>query len=377
MTLETYREGDTELLVPAAALDAVPSRGGDVFFNPEMELNRDLTVLAVATHRDDWPDTTYLDAMAGTGARGLRVANEAGGPVVINDRSRDALDLVQRNLEHNDLDAETTRRDANALLSEKGFDVVDIDPFGSPAPFLDSGARSVHMNGMLCATATDTAPLCGAHRNAGIRRYDAHPLNREHNKEVGARILLGFAARTLARYDKALQPLLTVYHRHYFRVFLGVGAGARRSDAALENVGHLLHCEECRESTFTHTVFNDRTCGCGAERTAAGPLWTGDLHDPDFVDSLLRKHGERGTLSPGTGDLLETVKNEVGAPPLYYDFHLTASRSVAAPPKIQDYLRGLRDRGYAATRTHFDPEAVKTDAPPRVQEDVMKDLSPS
>lgn len=375
MTLEEVAEGDTRLLVPTRSLTEVPRSGDGVFYNPEMALNRDLTVLAVQRHVTQWPDTTYLDAMAGTGARGIRIANETDADVVINDRSRDALDLVEQNLELNCVEAEIRNRDANALLSETGYDMVDIDPFGSPAPFTDSAARSLHMNGMLCLTATDTAPLCGAHHDAGRRRYDAEPLNQEHNKETGARVLLGFAARTLARYDLAATPLLTVYHRHYFRIFLSARPGAGRSTAALDTVGHLLWCPDCREHEFTHHIFNDQTCRCGGNRRAAGPMWTGPLHDADFVNDLIEINQGRETPMEKAGNLLDRIRSEVGGPPLYYDVHLTASRSTGSPPKIDAYIEALRDHGYTATRTHFDPEAVRTDAEPNVQEEVMAEMA--
>ncbi|MBS1264037.1 MAG: tRNA (guanine(26)-N(2))-dimethyltransferase [Methanonatronarchaeales archaeon] len=377
MRLVEVSEGATSFLVPENSLEGVPRAGEGVFYNPEMRLNRDLTVLAVRRHVERWGgEVTYLDATAGTGARGVRVAKEAGPNVVLNDRSREAVELVRRNLGHAGLEAEVTRRDANALMSERGFDLIDVDPFGSPAPFLDSAARSVHMHGTLCVTATDTAPLCGAHPSAGRRRYDARPLNGEHEKEVGARLLLGFVARTLARYDRAAAPLLTLYRRHYFRLFLEAERGAGRSDASLENVGYLLHCPSCRRDEFARDVFNDETCGCGENRIYAGPLWTGDIHDAEFLDDLKRIGGETRAPCPGEVEgLLDLTRREAGGPPLYRDFHLTASRAGASPPPMRDFLDELQGRGYVATRTHFDPEAVKTDAPPSVYEEVMAEMS--
>lgn len=371
MNPEEVTEGETSFLVPAKSLEGVPSTDREVFYNPEMKLNRDLTALAVKRHVDRWgSEVTYLDAMAGTGARGLRVANEAGPRVVINDRSQTAIDLVERNLERAGLEAEVTGRDANALLSERGFDVIDVDPFGSPAPFTDAAARSIHMHGMLCTTATDTAPLCGAHLDAGRRRYDAEPLNGEHEKEVGARILLGHLARTLARYDKAAKPLATLYNRHYFRIFVEADRGAGRADAARENLGLLLHCPDCRRNEFTHGVFNERECRCGAERVHAGPLWTGPLHDTGFLNDLADLNRDEKT-----GELLQTLRDEAEGPPLYYSTNLTASRAKTGPPPIREFVEALRDEGYAATRTHFDPEAVKTDAPPGEQEELMSGLA--
>ena len=47
------------------------------------------------------------------------------------------------------------------LSHEKEFDVVDLDPYGSPSIFLDSAVQSLSEGGLLSCTATDMAVLCG------------------------------------------------------------------------------------------------------------------------------------------------------------------------------------------------------------------------
>ena len=43
----------------------------------------------------------------------------------------------------------------------EGWDVVDIDPYGSAAEFNGAAVRATRNYGMLCITSTDTATLCG------------------------------------------------------------------------------------------------------------------------------------------------------------------------------------------------------------------------
>jgi len=46
--------------------------------------------------------------------------------------------------------------------SEKDkFDVVDLDPYGTAAPFLDAAVQCVADGGLLCVTCTDGAVLAG------------------------------------------------------------------------------------------------------------------------------------------------------------------------------------------------------------------------
>ena len=43
------------------------------------------------------------------------------------------------------------------LQSPGAYDVVDLDPYGSPSHFLDSAVQSVAEGGLLMVTATDMA----------------------------------------------------------------------------------------------------------------------------------------------------------------------------------------------------------------------------
>ena len=194
-------EGKTCFVVPRQdETSHFPPGTAPVFFNPRMEINRDATVLLMSVDRPEH----YLDAMGATGARGLRVSVECGIPVTINDRDDGALSLIRQNVSRAGGGIEVLQEDANVLLSRRRFDAVDLDPFGTPASFIDSAIRGVGR--YLFVTATDTAPLCGAHQKAGMRRYFARVLNNEYHAETGLRVLMGFIARETVKYQTAGSP---------------------------------------------------------------------------------------------------------------------------------------------------------------------------
>ena len=61
-----------------------------VFYNPEGELNRDLSISAIQTFQKEFKrKMTICDALAGTGIRGLRYAKEIKGikKVFLNDKN--------------------------------------------------------------------------------------------------------------------------------------------------------------------------------------------------------------------------------------------------------------------------------------------------
>lgn len=46
----------------------------------------------------------------------------------------------------------------------QAYDVVDLDPYGTPAMLLDTAVQAVADGGLLMVTATDMANLCGNNR---------------------------------------------------------------------------------------------------------------------------------------------------------------------------------------------------------------------
>ena len=66
--LALTREGSTDLYVPAESLRAKEPKTFPAFFNPAARVNRDVSVAVAKATRP----ATFLDALAGVGARGVR-----------------------------------------------------------------------------------------------------------------------------------------------------------------------------------------------------------------------------------------------------------------------------------------------------------------
>ncbi|MDV0447532.1 tRNA (guanine(26)-N(2)/guanine(27)-N(2))-dimethyltransferase [Methanosarcinaceae archaeon Ag5] len=365
-------EGTTNVLVPAENDVKIPTASVSVFYNPEMEMNRDINVAATSVfvgrlaERKGFEkiNIRYLDAFSASGIRGLRIANEVGISVVLNDIKPEAVNLIQKNITENNLqNASAVCEDANVLLCREKFAIVDIDPFGTPSPFLDAAAMSATF--LLGVTATDTAPLCGAHLKSGMRKYDAVPLNNEFHSEMGLRILLGSIARETAKFDKGIRPLLSHSTRHYVRVYAEILHGAGRADQTLQNLGFLAWCPHCnnRETKNGLAVFMSETCECGSKRKLAGPLWLGPLREEQFCSDVISMLDQMPlNKKEPAKKLVESCKNEADLP-FFYDQHMFCEELKISAPPIEPFLEKLRTAGYIATRTHFSGTSFKTDAP--------------
>jgi tRNA (guanine26-N2/guanine27-N2)-dimethyltransferase len=377
MSTQIITEGATEFEVPELgrfrtwAGEYAPSLT-PVFYNPHMELCRDISVSVVQVLAGELGSIWVCDPLSGVGARGLRYAKEVEGvvKVVVNDRSPEAFGLVKRNVELNGLASlvEMQNEDANVLLwGNRGrFNFVDLDPFGSPAPFVDAACAALARRGMLAITATDTAPLSGTHVRACLRKYGAKSLKTEYCHELGIRILISFVQRVAGKHELALAPVLVHATRHYFRVYLRARRGAERADEVLTHQGHVSHCGACGRRRFTKGMAAKlpSSCECGSEFAHAGPLWLGRLMDQAFIHEVARDLVKRNfKLGQQELVLLNRCIEEADGPPTFYDIHKLSMQAEASPPKIIEFIAKLRGRDYFASRTHFSGTGFRTDAP--------------
>jgi tRNA (guanine26-N2/guanine27-N2)-dimethyltransferase len=336
---------------------------GDVFYNPRMEMNRDITVACL----ESLPEiSTYIDVMAASGIRGIRVKKEVSRDVEVtaNDWDLPACELIKRNAEANGVQVNISNSGANTFLSSHQFDFVDIDPFGTPAPYINSVCwASKRAMGI---TATDTAPLCGAHLKSGIRTYAAYPLKTEYYPEMGLRILLGKVARDEAKYDRSLKPMLCHTTEHYVRLYLAVTHGRADADAMMKDIGFIVHCFKCKNRFELRglAVQAPEACPvCGAKTKVAGPLWLGVTKDRAFVEKVIDvlEAGQFAKKERAVR-MLSLIRDELDTA-TFYDQHAICRDLKATPTDIMTLLDELKGQGYAASRTHYLGVGFKTDAP--------------
>ncbi|KXA92983.1 hypothetical protein AKJ66_03070 [candidate division MSBL1 archaeon SCGC-AAA259E22] len=375
METQIVEEGKIKLEVPrledyrTSPKEYVPSQT-PVFFNPVMEISRDLSVSSLQVLSEEIENLRICDALAGVGARGLRYLAEVDGvgKLLINDWNSEAADFIRRNIENNDLSGvEVRNEDANTLLHNyrPRFHVIDIDPFGTPIPFLDSSFSAISRRGIFLVTATDTGPLCGAYQNACLRKYGSWPLRTPYSRELGLRILIGSVQRRAAVYDLALSPVLSHATQHFFRAHFQVAQGAKKADRVVKKQGYFSHCFDCGRRSVKGGLSPTlpERCECGRTLEHAGPLWTDKLADEDHLQKVVEDLSARDfKLMNKERKLLNLCIAEVDGPPGFYDLHELSSRANVSPPKIETFIRQLRENEYFASRTHFSDTGIRTDA---------------
>lgn len=311
------------------------------FYNPVMQMNRDVTLAVLEGIDKDGLDGFF--PLAGTGIRALRCLKELDvmDTVVVNDINENFPDRFRSYAEDNTVsleDVSIRAEDARSLsIQLRSFDFVEIDPFGSPNPFLDGCIQQLRDGGILSVTATDTAPLSGTYPKTCKRKYWGVPLRNHEMHEYGLRILLRKVQLMGSQHSRALEPIVSYASDHYFKA--------------------VFRCSKSKQDCHALQEEFDTVNVDGSE---VGPLWMGVLGDPEVLE-----RADTVEISERSRELLNTLRfesslQEVG----FIDVHEEASRlGIGGPPKMQELLTEIRDQGHKAVRTHLSDTGVRTEAP--------------
>jgi len=392
------KEGQAEVLFPSL---------NDVFYNPVQEFNRDLSTAVIQAHAAQNLDVmkhepgevcddgiTVLEALAASGLRSIRFAKEIRGlkSIVANDWSKQATESIRRNAVHNKVEDMVTAHNGDASLLmykhkqvKDRFNVIDLDPYGSPTPFLDSAVQAVSDGGLLCVTATDMAVLCGNSPETCYTKYGAIALKTRSCHEFALRILLQCLESHANRYGRYIEPLLSLSIDFYCRVFVRVHTGQAMCKQSTSKLGHVYQCTGCESLAMqplgrltTHKAGGqnmkyclptgppvDRACAhCTHSHHIGGPVWIAPIHNYDFVTDLKQSlQDDHFQTYPRMVGMLSMVLEELQDIPLFYELARLCNITKQSQGKITLYLSALLNAGYRVSLTHANKHGIKTDAP--------------
>jgi len=359
----TIIEGATELVVPAAhSVHGPGKRVGHVFYNEQMAFNRDVSIMLLAA----CPQVrSALDAMSGTGARATRLAKEARPDlqIVANDRDVETCGYINANIRFNELsNVQASNEDLRCLLARRVFDYIDLDPFGTPVPFVPAVMQGLKRRGMAGVTATDTAPLAGTYPKKCLRRYGARSARSPFGHETGLRILIGHLAKEAAKEDKGLECVLSFYADHYFRTYVRVLDSGANADTTIAKLGYIEYDRDTGERVVSAERPSERSIG---------PLWLGPLHDKEVLAAM--SASENLHTQQRCAKYLETWKQELDIP-FFYDNDEIASMLKVSPKRMDRLFEALSACG-RVSRTHASPTGFKTDLSLRELLDVYRSVA--
>ncbi|XP_034385739.1 tRNA (guanine(26)-N(2))-dimethyltransferase [Cyclopterus lumpus] len=435
------KEGKAAILFPSA---------NEVFYNPVQEFNRDLTCavitefarellaqrgvklavpgenekveVSVSEEADvpteengaESPTETasvgekcerglrVLEGLSASGLRSVRFALEVPGlqSVTANDFSTKAAALIARNVEYNGVGhlVSASCRDASMLMYEmrgkkERYDVIDLDPYGSPASFLDAAVQAVGEGGLLCITCTDMAVMAGNSGETCYSKYGSVSIKAKYCHEMALRIILHGLDQRAGVYQRYIQPLLSVSVDFYIRVFVRVFTGQATVKNSASKQALVYNCVGCgsfqlqrmgrRMSNGKHVKYSPASgppvgpeCEhCGQRHQLGGPIWAEPIHDVPFVQKVLSAvsgNPSRFGTSKRIEGVLSVVTEELEDVPLYYTVDSLSSTIHTNTPPLLQFRSALLHAGHRVSLSHACKNAIKTNAPPGVIWDIMR-----
>ncbi|MCC7552058.1 hypothetical protein KO317_00125 [Candidatus Micrarchaeota archaeon] len=357
----------------------------NIFYNPHMELCRDISSLCVGAIKDK---LRICDGFSATGIRGIRYIkeNENVESIALVDANRHALPLMKKNIKYNKVTSKkATAYNADILqhLFGKDYNFIELDPFGSPQSFLRSAigefaSKSYIKTAYLSVTATDTAVLCGAKRKACIKLYHSFPMNNYLCHEMGLRILLANISYAATEYDFSIEPLFSLSHRHYFKTIIKLERGAEKTAETSRKIGYLefnpstleIQTNELPKNTNkkkTEEKGNENGKADKLENTnknenweIAGPLWLGNLHNKNILQNMRELNEKRNYKNKyKLNTLLITLIEETDMPVGFYRTDRLSKILKKESPKLEKLIEKLNKKN-KTTKTHFDSMGFKT-----------------
>ncbi|XP_063787234.1 tRNA (guanine(26)-N(2))-dimethyltransferase isoform X2 [Pseudophryne corroboree] len=342
-----------------------------------------------------------LEGLAASGLRSIRFAREVPGlhSIIANDFSSSAVEIIKRNIEFNGVDDLVTASysDARVLMYNRmgikdRFDVIDLDPYGSPSMFLDAAVQSVSDGGLLCVTCTDMAVLAGNNGETCYSKYGAMSVKSKFCHEMALRILLHSLDLHSNCYQRYIVPLLSISADFYIRVFVRVFTGQAKVKMSASKQAMLYNCVGCgtyhlqrmgravahgnnmKFSAGTGPPVGTSCEFCQQRHQVGGPIWAEPLHDTDFVQRILsasERNPKRFKTTDRIDGMLSMVTEELEIP-LYYTLDNLSSTIRCNTPSLLQFRSALLHAGYKVSLSHACQNAIKTDAPPSVIWDIMR-----
>ena len=346
---------------------------GNAFYRPHSQRSRDLGVLAAAVYRQQTGRLRVLDAMTGSGIRVLRYGVEAQADELwANDGNPDVAEVLRQNLanfSHCKAIAECriTHESVPQIfwqcaIEQDYYDLIDIDSFGNPAAWVAACLLAVRSGGLIYLTSTDGRAISGHFPQDSLRLYGAYTRSTPSVQEHALRLMMGSLAQQGAMQGFTIEPVFSLYSGQIYRVMVRV---QHRVPQFEKHHGFVAYCPSCgayqlptwRHLTRASCPDHDRPL----PMALVGPLWTGPLHDPNFLQDMIAIAPRFKTLS-GVQRFLELLRDEAMLPPFHYPCGEIGRRGKLDIPKRDRLLEELQAQQHLAVRTHFSDNAIKTTA---------------
>ena len=388
-----------------------------VFYNPAMSRSRTRSVLlmqyAIENKLLGNGPIYAVDGLAATGLRARRWLNELPKEsaerihATIIDMNQYALDLALKTHEefppdHSKGELSAINGDLRSAILNQGWHWVDIDPYGSPTPFLDTAIQSMARKGIIEVSATDTAALTGSSKNPLLRRYGARVRNDGLAHDSALRVLLATVGRVASKHERRIEPLISIWDSHHLRVSMRVIRSIEGANKIEDSLGWRVYSPTHEEvlasiksGLHTETSLDILPMDCFLplhhpinrdDERVSGPMWIKNMGKKEVLafmteERVLQMCGP----DPMKEDLLQwtekefdyenrrilrsvkNLANEANAIETQHHIlvdYLSSWLKIGSPPSPKKLVKSIIEAGFSASLANYGKKpSIRTDAP--------------
>ena len=388
-----------------------------VFYNPAMSRSRTRSVLlmqyAIENKLLGNGPIYAVDGLAATGLRARRWLNELPKEsaerihATIIDMNQYALDLALKTHDefppdHSEGELKAINGDLRSAILNQGWHWVDIDPYGSPTPFLDTAIQSMARKGIIEVSATDTAALTGSSKNPLLRRYGARVRNDGLAHDSALRVLLATVGRVASKHERRIEPLISIWDSHHLRVSMRVIRSIEGANKIEDSLGWRVYSPTHEEvlasiksGLHTETSLDILPMDCFLplhhpinrdDERVSGPMWIKNMGKKEVLafmteERVLQMCGP----DPMKEDLLQwtekefdyenrrilrsvkNLANEANAIETQHHIlvdYLSSWLKIGSPPSPKKLVKSIIEAGFSASLANYGKKpSIRTDAP--------------
>lgn len=388
-----------------------------VFYNPAMSRSRTRSVLlmqyAIENKLLGNGPIYAVDGLAATGLRARRWLNELPKEsaerihATIIDMNQYALDLALKTHDefppdHSKGELSAINGDLRSAILNQGWHWVDIDPYGSPTPFLDTAIQSMARKGIIEVSATDTAALTGSSKNPLLRRYGARVRNDGLAHDSALRVLLATVGRVASKHERRIEPLISIWDSHHLRVSMRVIRSIEGANKIEDSLGWRVYSPTHEEvlasiksGLHTETSLDILPMDCFLplhhpinrdDERVSGPMWIKNMGKKEVLafmteERVLQMCGP----DPMKEDLLQwtekefdyenrrilrsvkNLANEANAIETQHHIlvdYLSSWLKIGSPPSPKKLVKSIIEAGFSASLANYGKKpSIRTDAP--------------
>ena len=198
---------------------------GKTFYRPHSKITKDLGVLAAKVYKQTQEKLRVLDVMTGCGVRSIRYYLESDADYIwSNDSNPENKKTIEYNLGFilQENKGKISYQNANNIFFEcynnkDYYDLVDVDAFGSPNPYLSTALWATKIGGLIYLTCTDGRTGTGHLPEKCLQVYGSYGRSHPAAQEQVLRLIIGSALQQAATMGLGIEPIFSFFTGQNYR----------------------------------------------------------------------------------------------------------------------------------------------------------------